>query len=403
VVYEWLCGSLPFSGSFAELCTQHLFAPPPSLKEKVPALDPAIEQAVNRALAKDPKERFESISAFANALAVAAGIRRAPPTVPLPDRSPSASLSPSLPTQMSNGNASIDVFDRDAPMTEAEGSGELKISRSSPAPTGTSSRARGFIQQATSDTIRANYAIIDHPLTNGNPNALVMVAQSWNPGGGKGTYNKHPVGVWYDGARWAIFNQDLAAMTPQAFFNVLVLSQSSSVFVQVASARNSTDNYTVIDHPLTNGNPNAIVMVTQNWNPGGGKGTYNNHPVGVWYTPSGNWSIFNEDRAPMTPQVSFNVQVLEPSATAFVHQTTPANIGDNYTVFSNAATDGNPNALVLVTQNWNPPGNGNIYNGHEVGVWYTPSRKWSIFNEDYALMPLQSSFNVEIVQGNDAG
>jgi hypothetical protein len=285
-------------------------------------------------------------------------------------------------------------------MAEAEGSEELIISRSNPAAAGDSRRARGFIQQATSDTLRANYTIIDHPLTNGNPQAIVMVTQNWNPGGRKGTYNKHPVGVWYDGAHWAIFNQDLAAMTPQAFFNVLVLSQSSSVFVQVVTAKNSRDNYTVIDHPLTNGNPQAIVMVTQNWNPGGGKGTYNNHPVGVWYTPSGYWSIFNEDRAPLTPQVSFNVQVLDPSATAFVHQTTPTNIGDNYTVFSNAATDGNPNALVLVTQNWNPPGNGSIYNGHEVGVWYTPSRKWSIFNEDYALMPLQSSFNVEIVQSN---
>src|SRR5579885_3114700 len=30
VLYEWLCGTRPFQGSFTELCTQHLFAPPPS-------------------------------------------------------------------------------------------------------------------------------------------------------------------------------------------------------------------------------------------------------------------------------------------------------------------------------------------------------------------------------------
>ena len=235
-------------------------------------------------------------------------------------------------------------------------------------------------------------------MANGNPNAIIMVAQNWNPGGNKGIYNNHPIGVWYDGTRWAIFNQDLSAMTPLASFNVLVLNQSSSAFVQVATPTNSADNYTIIDNPLTNGNPNAIVMVTQNWNPPGSKGIYNNHPIGVWYTSTGNWSIFNEDRAPMTPQISFNVQVLEPSATTFVHQATSANIGDNFTAFNNNVTNGNPNAIVLVTQNWNPPGSSKIYNSHEIGVWYTPTNNWAIFNVDYALMPLQASFNVEIVE-----
>jgi serine/threonine protein kinase len=399
VVYEWLSGYVPFSGSFTELCTQHLFAPPPPLKEKIPAIDPAIEQVVVRALTKDPKQRFESVGAFANALEEAAGAQQVPLTVELPP--PSASLpptilspAPSLPMEISNTDAS----DGDTPSIKAGGSGESITPKSNLDVV--SRRTGGFIQQATADTIRANYTIIDNLLTNGNPNAIVMVTQNWNPGGGKGTYNNHPVGVWYDGARWAIFNEDLAAMTPQAFFNVLVLNQSSSVFVQVATPKNSVDNYTVIDNPLTNGNPHALVMVTQNWNPGGGRGTYNNHPIGVWYTPSGKWSIFNEDRAPMAPKVSFNVQVLDPSSSAFVHRAIASNIGDNYTAFSNGASDGNPNAIVLVTQNWNPPGNGSIYNSHEVGVWYTPSRKWAIFNVDYALMPLQSSFNVEVVQTN---
>ena len=34
-VYEWLCGVRPFYGSFTELCTQHIFAPPPPLRTKV--------------------------------------------------------------------------------------------------------------------------------------------------------------------------------------------------------------------------------------------------------------------------------------------------------------------------------------------------------------------------------
>jgi outer membrane protein assembly factor BamB/serine/threonine protein kinase len=80
VVYEWLSGYRPFDGTFTELCTQHMFAPPPPLKEKMPAIDPAIEQVVTIALAKDPKQRFGSVTAFANALEQAADRQRELPT-----------------------------------------------------------------------------------------------------------------------------------------------------------------------------------------------------------------------------------------------------------------------------------------------------------------------------------
>lgn len=67
-VYEWLGGVRPFSGSFTELCTQHMFATVPPLREKVPAISHEVEQVVTTALAKDPKQRFGSVQAFANAL-----------------------------------------------------------------------------------------------------------------------------------------------------------------------------------------------------------------------------------------------------------------------------------------------------------------------------------------------
>ncbi len=72
-VYEWLSGERPFHGSFTELCVQHMFAPPPPLREKVPSILPDVEQVVMAALAKDAKQRFGSIQAFATALAQAAG------------------------------------------------------------------------------------------------------------------------------------------------------------------------------------------------------------------------------------------------------------------------------------------------------------------------------------------
>ncbi len=68
VVYEWLSGERPFKGSFTELCTQHMFATPPPLHERFPGISPAIEQVLMIALAKDPKQRFGNVQAFANAL-----------------------------------------------------------------------------------------------------------------------------------------------------------------------------------------------------------------------------------------------------------------------------------------------------------------------------------------------
>jgi serine/threonine protein kinase len=71
-VYQWLCGTLPFLGSSTEIIAQHLTATPPSLREKVPDISPEVERAIMRALAKDPKERFESMLAFASTLEKAA-------------------------------------------------------------------------------------------------------------------------------------------------------------------------------------------------------------------------------------------------------------------------------------------------------------------------------------------
>jgi hypothetical protein len=87
-----------------------------------------------------------------------------------------------------------------------------------------------------------------------------------------------------------------------------------SVFIHRATPENISANSTYLDNPLINGDPNAILYVTQNWNPGGGAGTYNNHPIGVWYDSNARrWAIFNQDLEPMPDGVAFNVAVVEES------------------------------------------------------------------------------------------
>lgn len=66
-VYEWITGKLPFKGTVTEIAIQHAVKPPPSLVEQIPTLSPAVEEVVLTALAKNPKERFASVEAFATA------------------------------------------------------------------------------------------------------------------------------------------------------------------------------------------------------------------------------------------------------------------------------------------------------------------------------------------------
>src|SRR5579875_501782 len=93
VLYEWLSGDWPFHGSFTEVCSQHLFTPPPPLHEKLSGIAPAIEAVISRALAKEPEQRFASIEEMAAAFEEACQNetkRLAPDEAPTMRRTPSS-------------------------------------------------------------------------------------------------------------------------------------------------------------------------------------------------------------------------------------------------------------------------------------------------------------------------
>jgi len=235
-----------------------------------------------------------------------------------------------------------------------------------------------------------------HPLIDDQPNAIFHVTQNWNPPGTPGTYNDHVIGIQFnvDLGWWAIYNQDISGQLLGAGFNIWIPPAGASSFVHTANAGNITNNWTVIDSPLTNNNPDAILRVTQNSNPGGGAVVMNDHVIGVWYTGS-RWAIFNQDLVAMPVDASFNVSVLPDDPTVFVHTATAGNIIGNWTIIDHPLTNNNPNAIVSITQNWNPGGTGEIYNDHVVGVWYHDGlEKWAIFNQDGITMPTGASFNV---------
>jgi hypothetical protein len=106
--------------------------------------------------------------------------------------------------------------------------------------------------------------------------------------------------------------KDTIAFVQDAMRMVLQPKIGPTTFIHIATASNIVNNYTDIDHPSTNGHPNAVILVTPNWSPAGKGDIYNNHPIGVWYH-QGKWSIFNQDKVAMSPGAAFNVMVTEQS------------------------------------------------------------------------------------------
>jgi hypothetical protein len=262
-----------------------------------------------------------------------------------------------------------------------------------PPPTGPAKETT-FVHTASTSNITINWTTLSNSVLNNNPNAVVMVTPDWNPSGATaGAYDDHPIGVYYVGGSWAIFNQDLANMPPGAQFNVHAWSAPTpSVFV--ASAATQGDQMPV-DNAAAAGKPGAFVWASANWSPPNASGGYDNHPTGVYYDGD-TWAMFNEDGADMPSGVAFNVAVGHASARAgFSHTATSANSAGDYTDLDNPATNGHPNALVFVTQTW---GN-TVYNNHNIGVWYHDG-KWAVFNQDgHTAIPANATFNVVVYGG----
>jgi len=89
LLYELLTGSVPFRGdNFVAVAMRHINDPPTPLHELRPDVPPRVEQAVLRALAKDPQDRYPSMAAFCDELAVCLAELQGGATHVLPGRVP---------------------------------------------------------------------------------------------------------------------------------------------------------------------------------------------------------------------------------------------------------------------------------------------------------------------------
>ena len=91
MTYQLLTGHTPFEGDIATLTHGHMYGTPPSVRSYNAALPATVDGVLNRALAKDPAQRYPTVTEYGKALQVAlaqksaAGDAVAPP---LPNPAP---------------------------------------------------------------------------------------------------------------------------------------------------------------------------------------------------------------------------------------------------------------------------------------------------------------------------
>jgi hypothetical protein len=116
-----------------------------------------------------------------------------------------------------NGSAMLAQYVGTPPGTALElQNGALKVSGVNPT---------AFVHVATADTLDGVYVtVITNPLTDGDPNAILIVTHNYNPAGVSGNYLTSPYSVYYNGTHWAIYLDDFGAILNKSF-NVLVIKR----------------------------------------------------------------------------------------------------------------------------------------------------------------------------------
>jgi hypothetical protein len=209
-----------------------------------------------------------------------------------------------------------------------------------------------------------------------------------------------PIAVFYvpGDQKWGIADALISGNVPVgAEFNVLVVQNpSNTVFTATATSKNLVGNGFTLNESSTVGQGGALLQVTQNYTPGGHLvPDVNGHAPGVVYGlgKNGNkWAIQNVDNGTMPAGASYNVMVGSAASNHGKAKLLTGNSGDTSgadTFISNNQTNGNPNAVVFATQNFDPNLNFGTNDPHPYGVGYanSPSDVEYVFNEDGSSMP----------------
>ncbi len=151
------------------------------------------------------------------------------------------------------------------------------------------------------------YSILDYSGINNDEEACVVVSPTYSASVG---YINENVGLWYgDTNQWNLYYESGNSFEAQEKFMIAITGENQVPYRHVATASTIDGNWTRIDHPMLNDNPNAQFVFLHNW---GAQDDPENviydEVAGAWYDGS-KWAIFSEDLSAFPENAMFNLVI----------------------------------------------------------------------------------------------
>ncbi len=162
---------------------------------------------------------------------------------------------------------------------------------------------------ATIDNTEGGSTDIDDALFNGNdPGPYAFMNTYYNP---NSVYNPGNWSMYYyaTGAVRSIFENNNAAVPEGSAFKIAIPGASTTRFTHTATTDNIVANYTLIDHPELNNNPDATFLFLHYFGVGGiDSNVHLNATTGIWFNGI-QWAIFTEGFEEMPVNIAFDIVI----------------------------------------------------------------------------------------------
>lgn len=147
--------------------------------------------------------------------------------------------------------------------------------------------------------------IIDHPAVNENPD-VVIIATPYCEEFCQQYFS--PIGVHFDGTHWSLFREDLRPIDEYQKFSIVVKKNIlPNVFIHEVTPENTFQNLSILDHPLLNEQPEAILFVTHRREV---DDPFNNASIIIYYSKTlRKWCLVNSDQKPLVANHKFNILI----------------------------------------------------------------------------------------------
>lgn len=175
--------------------------------------------------------------------------------------------------------------------------------------------AYSYVHESTVDNSGSFFTYTDNPLTNSDEDKLLFITHLNRYATDKVDTN---LGVFFDNGIgvWNIFNEAFTALPNPRSYHVATSGEEGLVgYKHIMTTENMGYNYTALDHPLLNGNPNAKFVFTHDGFESSGGTHFFDVIVGAHYSDvDERWLIFAEDSTVSIPDDgAFNILILESS------------------------------------------------------------------------------------------